>query len=445
MGNNSDDELSAFFENISNVMRNAGSHSGYVDWQAVQTASSTVLKTQGDPKIEQDVASKIQQAVEVAEVWLSEVTAFPSKGEPASITSRAGWITATFENWQSIVEPVARGLSTAMTSLMPEDMDQGQLSIPEELLSQLPAELAKQMQDMLENQNVADILKPMMDMARSMSATMFGSQFGEHLGIMSTEVLSATDIGLPLSKEAKPEFIGENVKTFCEGLGSAHDDAYIYIALRELAHQRLFHHAPWLLTQIQTALGTYASEVRIDTSQIEQAIMEMGSESLEDLSNGISVELSLEEPTAEQKAAIERIEQLLAFIEGWVTTVVLQSAGSRLPHAHALEETFRRRRAAGGPAERFFKGLVGLQLHPRRIREATAMWKTITDTIGIEKRDNLWSHPDLLPTAEDIDNVSEFLNRTSHDLMAELHRAMESDIPAPSEGEGNLDEDSSQP
>ena len=44
------------------------------------------------------------------------------------------------------------------------------------------------------------------------------------------------------------------------------------------------------------------------------------------------------EPKAspEQKAALERLETLLALIEGWVQTVVTASLGDRLPGAAAL-------------------------------------------------------------------------------------------------------------
>ena len=57
----------------------------------------------------------------------------------------------------------------------------------------------------------------------------------------------------------------------------------------------------------------------------------------------------------------------------------------------------RRRRAAGGPAESAFATLVGLELRPRRLREAAAMWQAVTDAVGAEARDALWAHPDLVP------------------------------------------------
>ena len=71
----------------------------------------------------------------------------------------------------------------------------------------------------------------------------------------------------------------------------------------------------------------------------------------------------------------------------------------------------RRRRASGGPAEQTFATLVGLELRPRRMREAAAMWRAVTDAVGIAARDALWDYPDLMPTAEDIDDPSVLVAR----------------------------------
>ena len=79
-------------------------------------------------------------------------------------------------------------------------------------------------------------------------------------------------------------------------------------------------------------------------------------------------------------------------------------ATTRIPRADAVAETVRRRRASGGPAERAFATLVGLELRPRRLREAAAFWQAITDAVGATRRDELWAHPDLLPSSDDIDD-----------------------------------------
>jgi putative hydrolase len=101
---------------------------------------------------------------------------------------------------------------------------------------------------------------------------------------------------------------------------------------------------------------------------------------------------------------------MLALIEGWVD-VVTAHATTRLPKSGAIAETVRRRRAAGGPAESAFSTLVGLELRPRRLREAAAMWQQVTDAVGAEVRDDLWAHPDLIPTSEDIDDPAALVAR----------------------------------
>ena len=71
---------------------------------------------------------------------------------------------------------------------------------------------------------------------------------------------------------------------------------------------------------------------------------------------------------------------------------------AHLPHIEQLREMLRRERAMGGPAERTFESLLGLQLRPKRMREAAGLWEMITAAEGPESRDAKWSHPDLLPS-----------------------------------------------
>jgi putative hydrolase len=114
--------------------------------------------------------------------------------------------------------------------------------------------------------------------------------------------------------------------------------------------------------------------------------------------------------TPAQLAALGRLETMLALIEGWVD-VVTAEATTRLPKSDAIAETVRRRRASGGPAESAFSTLVGLELRPRRLREAAALWQKLTDAVGADRRDALWSHPDLVPAPEDIDDPDALVAR----------------------------------
>jgi putative hydrolase len=131
--------------------------------------------------------------------------------------------------------------------------------------------------------------------------------------------------------------------------------------------------------------------------------------------------------TPEQKAALERLELALALVEGWVDDVVTQATDGRLPSAPALREMVRRRRATGGPAEQTFATLVGLELRPRRLREASAFGSAVRDARSLDGRDGVWGHPDLLPTADDLIDPAAYLGRAELDVSALDASAPETD------------------
>lgn len=74
---------------------------------------------------------------------------------------------------------------------------------------------------------------------------------------------------------------------------------------------------------------------------------------------------------------------------------------AHIPHIEQLREMMRRERAIGGPAERTFESLLGLQLRPKRLREAADLWESITSLNGPHIRDGKWTHPDMLPALAD--------------------------------------------
>ncbi|WP_165367603.1 zinc-dependent metalloprotease, partial [Phytoactinopolyspora endophytica] len=97
-------------------------------------------------------------------------------------------------------------------------------------------------------------------------------------------------------------------------------------------------------------------------------------------------------------------------------------------------------RAAGGPAEETFATLVGLQLRPRKLREAAALWAAAREARDVAGRDALWAHPDMMPSAEDLADPTAFLDRDNVVDVSELEDALraseeESDAGDDSDGE----------
>jgi len=147
-----------------------------------------------------------------------------------------------------------------------------------------------------------------------------------------------------------------------------------------------------------------------------------------------------------QKSALARLEVVLALVEGWVDEVVAQATAERMPTAAKLQEAFRRRRAAGGPAEQTFATLVGLELRPRRLRDASTLWGSLRTRQGVEARDGVWMHPDLLPTDADLDDPLGFREDASapeelseEDFEAGLRALLDGEAPT-DEGSGDSDD-----
>jgi putative hydrolase len=247
-------------------------------------------------------------------------------------------------------------------------------------------------------------------MMRQIGGMMVGGQTGAAVGALAEEVVSSTDVGLPLGPAGTAALLPAGVRAFGQGLSVDEEEVRLFLALREAAHHRLFAHVPWLRARLLGAVEDYARGITVDANALREAMPQIDPANPEALNEALSgAALFQPEDTEQQKAALARLETVLALVEGWVATVVDSAAAERLPQASALAEAIRRRRASGGPAERTFATLVGLELRPRRLREAAAIWRGLTDARGIDGRDAVWAHPDLLPTADDFDDPDGFV------------------------------------
>jgi putative hydrolase len=159
---------------------------------------------------------------------------------------------------------------------------------------------------------------------------------------------------------------------------------------------------------VLASVESYARGITIDMSRLETIVGGLDVSNPEAISQALSQGMFAPQESAEQRAALARLETVLALIEGWVDEVTAAAAQDRLAASGALRETLRRRRAAGGPAEQTFGNLVGLELRPRRLREATELWRLLGETRGTEGRDATWAHPDLLPDTADLENPAAF-------------------------------------
>ncbi len=357
---------------MSQVQRMMTPYSGSVNWPlAKDTARGQVAKEQ-DPSPTKADQDAVADAVRLAEHWLDEACEFPAGAYRAVAWSRAEWVEKTFPAWEKIVEPVAGHINSAMEKALPEE--------------------------------ARSMAGPMMGLLSQAGGSMFGAQVGQAIAGLAGEVVSSSDIGIPLTNGDEASLVPRNARDFGEGLGLDAEDVLLYLALRECAHQRLFRHVSWLPSHLHSAVEAYGRGMTIDMSKIESSLSSLDPTNLESMQEALAGGLFEPEQTTEQKAALKRLETALALVEGWVDDVVGQATQGRMPGASKLQEAVRRRRAAGGPAEETFAALVGLELRPRRLRDAATLWGALRSSRGTAAREHVWSHPDLMPTAADLDD-----------------------------------------
>lgn len=353
---------------------------GGVNWSLAQSQAKS-LASQASKPINDTQRKLAQEAVTIGTLWLDAVTDFDSSGSEPKLLNRELWVADALPLFQELSKPVAERMASALTETM-------QSVIPDEL---------------------SEINKQAGAFMRSAGGAMFAMQLGQALGKLAAESLSGGDTGIPILRD-RGCLVPQNIDEFLSGFDIGADQGYIFLTIRELAYSRLFRNAKWLRDAVVSQITQFASEIAIDTEHLREVAETLDLNDPEQLRSAIDSGAMISKRTEEQERAVASIENLLALIDGWVECVT-EEATTRLPNSSSIAEAVMRRRAEGGPAEVTFGTLVGLQLRPRKLREARELWRILTRELGVKQRDEIWMHPDQLPTAEEVLNPALLLER----------------------------------
>ena len=365
----------------------------------VRDTAKKFITTQGSQPLGTNDVTAVNNACEIADIWLNEATDFPATSSTATrAISRLDWIDETLSGWQATMEPLATGLSSAISRLLDEAM-KAQGGEQEDAMAAAPGGA------------IAGLL-------RSFIGTMIATQLGQAIGAIATSATGAHDVGLPIVQPARSLLIPENIEKWGADTEIAKSEIYLFHALREGAIARLFEHNPWIVSYIRSAIVEYGAGIRIDLDaiqrQAEEAMQGMASDANPgEQSFTISLDSGIFTPeeTPSQRAALEKLETVLALVDGWADDVATLAAGDRIPSITALRELHRRKRATSAPAQQLFKTMLGLEVSPKLAREASAFWSRVREVKDVSARDQIWSG--ILPSATELLAPDLFLASTA--------------------------------
>ena len=390
--------FTSLFPGSANTSPGGKDNDGKEEVLSISTARETAKKfvtAQGLKPIGTKELAVVASAFEISEIWLNEALSFPATNKAPNSATRLDWVDQTISGWHKTIEPLAAGLSSAISNLLDQAMN---TQAGESTEGQPPIEMITMM-------------------LRSFIGTMIATQLGQSIGTLAASVTGAHDVGLALLDPAHPVVIPENIENWADELEIPKSEVFIFHALREGAVARLFANNPWLVSYMQSAIVEYGKGIHIDIEAIQRQAqtafesMSDGAMDQEAMNFALDSGIFTPEESPAQKIALAKLETVFALIDGWTDEVTALAAGDRLPAIEQMRETLRRRRAAASPAQQLFSSMLGLEVSPKLTREASAFWKKIREVKSIAQRDQIWSG--LLPTAEDLLDPEKFLASTS--------------------------------
>lgn len=388
-----------FFESAQSAA--SGGNQNLISIEVLRDIARKIIAAKGEQPIGTTDHKKILDALEIANTWLDAEILFPASSsnlQPA--WSKRDWLDTSLLSWQQLIEPLALGMADALANVI----SGAQAGLPVELagLENQSAEQQKAMKEMLAR------------LLRSFMGSLIATQLGQSIGAIANTITGANDAAIPLSAGA--HLIPQNITEWSEGLGLPAAEVEIYLALREVCAARLFANTPWLMGYIRDAITTYGKGITIDVEAIQRQAEEAMSREDFDINNPQSMSIAIDQglftpqQTPAQEVALNKLEMALALIEGWIDHVISQVAADRIPSFNALIENSRRRRATNSPMQQLFATLLGLEVSPRKMREAAAFWGEVKQLRGADGRDKCWEDPAFLPMPNDLKDPAAFLN-----------------------------------
>ena len=392
----------SFLENMGGSK--TGSDQNLITVAALREIAKKIITAKGDLPVGTADQQRLNQSLEIANTWLDTEILFPSTTAPTqSAWAKREWLDESVVGWQQLIEPLAVGMADALANVISNST------------SSLPIEFTGDTNQTPEQQ--AAMKAMLARLLRGFMGTLIATQLGQGIGLLANSITGANDVAIPLLKAGSgSHLIPQNVNEWADGLGIDLEQVTIYLSLREAAAARLFANTTWLNSYLKDAIISYGKGITIDVDSITRQAEEAMSSGEIDINNPQSINLALNaglftpQQTPTQELALTKLEMALALIEGWIDHVISEVAGNRIPAFNALIENSRRRRATNSPMQQLFANLLGVEVSPRKMREAAAFWGEVKKIKGADGRDKCWEDPAFLPMPDDLVDVKAFLN-----------------------------------
>ncbi|MEO7754655.1 MAG: zinc-dependent metalloprotease [Terracoccus sp.] len=343
------------------VQRSVEQRTGpYVDYDFAKRTGRRVVKA--GPQITPGEAADIVADLRAAATEAVEPVAGTSglhapDGAPAVlIVDRPGWIDANVDSFRSLLEPVIDKLAEKATK------STGGAT------------------------------------AAAIGSKVTGAEMGGLLAFMSSKVLGQYDLapgGTPRLFLVVPNIVATE-----RTMQVTPRDFRRWVALHEETHRVQFTAVPWLRDHLVAATSGLAVDLAPTPEDLTKRFEQLTKNLPEAFTSGEGIGQIFATP--EQKAKIAEITAVMSLLEGHADVVMDDVGPAVIPSVAEIRRKFTQRRNGSVGIDRILRKLLGLEAKMRQYRDGAVFVRKVTDTVGRDGFNAVWTSPETLPRPTEI-------------------------------------------
>ena len=293
-------------------------------------------------------------------------------------------------------------------------------------LTQLLAPIAAKVERRLGHQHMA---------ARLAQRGLVSAEVGVLLGYVSRRVLGQYDLLVPekpveqrrtlaiaggrRGRAREPAdgasllFVGPNIVDFERRFGFVPEDFALWVCVHEVTHRFQFAGVPWLRPHFFELVESYLESHELDaaalSARLRSAAVRLASRATPAGERNPIYLLA----TEEQRRQLDRIQALMAVVEGHGNYVMDTVGAAVIPSFRRMRGVFERRREQTTALQRAINHAIGLEMKLRQYEMGQRFCNGVAALEGPAAFRHLWAAPENLPSLAELEEPSRWLRRVA--------------------------------
>lgn len=242
------------------------------------------------------------------------------------------------------------------------------------------------------------------------------TEVGVVLGYLGQRVLGQYELVLlDEAVEDRPPrllFVMPNLGQAVQAFGAEEQEFMTWVTLHEVTHAIQFAGVPWLHSYLAGLVRELlrSAELRFDAPR--RVRIPTGDEMKNVMKALREGDLITIVTTHAERATLDRVQAVMAVIEGHAEHVMDAVAPDLIPSLSELREALDRRRRSQSGLSRLMARLLGLELKLRQYEQGKKFCDEVVAERGVVALHHVFSAPEALPTLEELQNPPAWIART---------------------------------